>query len=269
VYLYYRVMSTLQNFLDNNLELKLENERDLASILYQFLKYGWGNSGDPDKLGRIAIERWSGNMAKLIEKNKTREDKMERFIDQYLVMRKALDYKRDRKNIFSLEQIVDLIHPYTSRDDLPFAPPTRAAGEGEIGFLTGVIHITPKGRLNFSYRKQLNKYDPPFRNFERHKYYKGNFKPLYRGFSGVNWEEEGKDLMYFDSEFTRTDDLNIFDIFKIAKVRTARIETFFTTEGRKRKVYFSEMSGKIVSEMRDHNFEDYEIQGSVNAIGLI
>jgi len=29
------------------------------------------------------------------------------------------------------------------------------------------------------------------------------------------------------------------------------------------------MSGKIVSEMRDHNFEDYEIQGSVNAIGLI
>jgi len=258
------MLKKLQNFLNNNRRLNLENEKHLAFILCKFLKYGWGENGDPDELCSIATERWSGNMAKLINNNTTRRDKMERLLLQYQVMKEALNYTFNRKKIFSLEQIVDLIHPYTSKDDLPFSAPTSAAGEGKIGILTGVIHITPEGRLNFSYRKQASKYDPPFRNFELHKYYTGTFKPL---FDGVNWNEKGENLTDFDPRLKTSENLDIFKIFQIANID--KISTFFTTEKQKRKVYFSTELNKIYSDMRDPNFKDYEIQESEDAIGLI
>lgn len=257
------MLKRLQNFLDNNPVLKLENERDLAFMLCKFLKYGWGEDGDPDILCKIATERWSENMAKLIEKNETRVDKMVSFHRQYLAMKQALDKKVDRKKIFSLEQIVDLIHPYTSRDDLPFSDPKGAAGKGKIGIRTGVIHITPKGKLNFSYRKQPP-YDPPFRNFEGHKYYKGNFKPP---FFEVHWNEKGENLRDFFPTLKTSEQLDIFKIFKIAKID--RLEAFFTTKKRERKVYYSTLSGRIYSTMYDPTGEEYEIQESKDVTGII
>jgi hypothetical protein len=219
--------------------------------------------GEPDKLCTIATKRWSENMAKLIEKNETRADRMESFHQQYLVMKQALDHKFNRKKIFSLEQIVDLIHPYTSRDDLPFSAPTGAAGEGKIGILTGVIHITPEGRLNFSYRKQPSR-NPPFRNFELNKYYKGRFKPL---FDGVIWNDKGENLMDFHPRLKTSENLDIFKIIQIAKID--RIPTFFTTDKQKREVYFSTMSKKIHSGKYDQKGEKHEIQESEDVIGII
>jgi hypothetical protein len=244
----------LEEFLRNNPVFKLEKKKHLAFLLCKFLKYGWCKNGAPDELCTLAVKRWSKNMKKLIKANKTRAKKMEKFHEQYLVMKQALDHMVDRKKIFSLEQIVDLIHPYTSRDDLPFSDPKGAAGKGKIGILTGVIHITPEGRLNFSYRKQSKVGDLPFRNFEGDKYYKGTFKrPL---LNGVDWKKKEYLLREFDTQLKLSVGLDIGKIFKIAELE--KITTFFTTKYK-----------KVVLEMGDHTSKDNERQESEDVTGII
>jgi hypothetical protein len=214
--------------------------------------------GKGDELCTIATKRWSENMAKLIENSKSLDDIMGRFYRQYKVMKEALDYTKDSKKIFSLEQIVDLIHPYTSREELPFSPPTRAAGKGEIGPNTGVIHITPEGHLNFSYRKGLKLW-----NFDQNKYYERGFGHFFQ----KEWDKKGKILMNFDSKFEFKENLDIFTIFEIAKIE--KITTFFTTEKKRRMVYFSKIDEKIVWGKYRLDWDEYEIQQFGNAINLI